>query len=125
MGFTQILAWGTTYYLPAVLAAPIAKETGWSITSVVGGLSWGMLVAGVFSPLVGRQIDRHGGRSALAASSLLLALGMLLMGLAGNTATYYLAWTLIGVAMAAGLYDAAFSTLDDCSAKGLEHQLPG
>ncbi|WP_283190666.1 MFS transporter [Pseudomonas sp. PMCC200344] len=111
MGFTQILAWGTTYYLPAVLAAPIAKETGWSITSVVGGLSWGLLVAGASSPAVGRQIDRHGGRSVLAASSLLLALGMLLMGLADNTAIYYLAWTLIGVAMAAGLYDAAFSTL--------------
>lgn len=111
MGFTQILAWGTTYYLPAVLAAPIAKETGWSITIVVGGLSWGLLVAGAASPAVGRQIDRHGGRTVLATSSLLLALGMLLMGLASNTATYYLAWTLIGVAMAAGLYDAAFSTL--------------
>ncbi|WP_294167119.1 MFS transporter [Pseudomonas sp.] len=111
MGFTQIIAWATTYYLPAVLATPIAKETGWSITSAVGGLSWGMLIAGASSPAVGRQIDRHGGRSILAASSLLLALGMLLMGLAGNLATYYLAWTLIGVAMAAGLYDAAFSTL--------------
>ena len=87
MGFTQILAWGSTYYLPAVLASPIAKETGWSITNVVGGLSWGLLVAGASSPAVGRQIDRHGGRSVLAASSLLLALGMLLMGLAGNVAT--------------------------------------
>ncbi|NWB49855.1 MFS transporter [Pseudomonas gingeri] len=111
MGFTQILAWGSTYYLPAVLASPIARETGWSITSVVGGLSWGLLVAGASSPGIGRQIDRHGGRSALAASSMLLALGMLLMGLASNVATYYVAWTLIGVAMAAGLYDAAFSTL--------------
>ncbi len=111
MGFTQILAWGSTYYLPAVLASPIAKETGWSITNVVGGLSWGLLIAGASSPAVGRQIDRHGGRSVLAASSLLLALGMLLMGLAENVATYYVAWTLIGVAMAAGLYDAAFSTL--------------
>src|SRR3989344_3964203 len=101
LGLTQILAWGSTYYLPAVLASPIAKETGWSITSVVGGLSWGLLIAGASSPAVGRQIDRHGGRSILAASSLLLALGMLLMGLAGNIATYYAAWTLIGVAIAA------------------------
>lgn len=125
MGFTQILAWGTTYYLPAVLAAPIAKETGWSITSVVGGLSWGMLVAGASSPAVGRHIDRHGGRSVLAASSLLLALGMLLMGLAGSTATYYLAWTLIGVAMAAGLYDAAFSTLGRLFGEGARTSITG
>ena len=125
MGFTQILAWGSTYYLPAVLAAPIAKETGWSITSVVGGLSWGLLVAGASSPAVGRQIDRHGGRSVLVASSLLLALGMLLMGLAGNVATYYVAWTLIGIAMAAGLYDAAFSTLGRLFGEGARTSITG
>lgn len=106
-----MLAWSTTYYLPAVLATPISKETGWSITSVVIGLSWGLLVAGACSPMVGRWIDRHGGRSVLATSSLLLALGMLLMGAASNLTTYYLAWTLIGAGMATGLYDAAFSTL--------------
>lgn len=125
MGFTQILAWGSTYYLPAVLAAPIAKETGWSITSVVGGLSWGLLVAGASSPSVGRQIDRHGGRSVLTASSLLLALGILLMGLAGNVATYYVAWTLIGVAMAAGLYDVAFSTQGRLFGEGARTSITG
>ncbi|MGX5800570.1 hypothetical protein ACWGS9_04930 [Bradyrhizobium sp. Arg314] len=30
LGVTQILAWGSSYYLPAVLAQPIAKDTGWS-----------------------------------------------------------------------------------------------
>ncbi|SDO46699.1 Predicted arabinose efflux permease, MFS family [Pseudomonas arsenicoxydans] len=111
MGIAQILAWSTTYYLPAVLATPIARETEWSITSTVAGLSWGLLVAGACSPLVGRQIDLHGGRPVLATSSILMALGLLLMGVAGNLVIYYLAWTFIGVAMAAGLYDAAFSTL--------------
>ncbi|MDX8466175.1 hypothetical protein RFM26_10825 [Mesorhizobium sp. VK23B] len=28
LGVTQILAWGSSYYLPAVLAAPIAADTG-------------------------------------------------------------------------------------------------
>jgi predicted MFS family arabinose efflux permease len=108
-----------------MLTSFLAKETGWSITSVVGGLSWGLLVAGASSPAVGRQIDRHGGRSVLAASSLLLALGMLLMGLAGTIAAYYLAWTLIGVAMAAGLYDAAFSTLGRLFGEGARTSITG
>jgi MFS family permease len=111
MGIAQILAWSTTYYLPAVLATPIARDMGWSITSTVAGLSWGLLVAGACSPMVGRQIDRHGGRPVLATSSILISLGLLLMGIASNLGIYYLAWTFIGVAMAAGLYDAAFSTL--------------
>jgi hypothetical protein len=38
-GVAQILAWGSSYYLPAVLAKPIADDTGWPLTWVVGGLS--------------------------------------------------------------------------------------
>jgi hypothetical protein len=42
LGVTQIFAWGSSYYLPAVLAAPIVADTGWSLTFVVGGLSIGL-----------------------------------------------------------------------------------
>src|SRR5437867_4392006 len=73
LGVTQILAWGSSFYLPAVLAAPIAADTGWSLPSVVAGLSCGLLLAGLVSPVTGRLIQRHGGRPVLAASSMLLA----------------------------------------------------
>lgn len=125
MGITQILAWGSTYYLPAVLAAPIAQDTGWSLTTVVGGLSWGMVVAGATSPAVGRYIDRHGGRVAMAISSLLLAIGLAAMGLAKSLEAYYFAWSLIGIAMAAGLYDAAFSTLGRLLGDGARTSITG
>jgi MFS family permease len=125
MGITQILAWGSTYYLPAVLAAPIAQDTGWSLTSVVGGLSWGMVVAGATSPAVGRYIDRHGGRVAMAVSSLLLAIGLAAMGLARSLEAYYFTWSLIGLAMAAGLYDAAFSTLGRLLGDGARTSITG
>ena len=69
------LALGTSFYFPAVLAAPIAAETGWSLGWVVGGVSIGMVVAGLIAPHVGAIIDRRGGRPVLAASSLLYAVG--------------------------------------------------
>lgn len=111
LGLTQILSWGSTFYLPAVLAAPIARESGWSLSIVVAGLSWGLLVAGFNAPRAGRLIDRYGGRPVLASSSVLLATGLALMGLAPNLTVYFLAWTILGAGMASGLYDAAFSTL--------------
>ena len=111
LGITQILAWGSSYYLPAVLAQPIAADTGWPLTWVVGGLSLGLLVAGLAAPLVGRQIHRHGGRPVLAASAALLAAGLLGIALAPNLPIFLLAWLIIGLGMSAGLYDAAFSTL--------------
>src|SRR5690242_17491569 len=75
LGLTQILAWGSSYYLLAVLAKPITADTGWPLAWVAGGLSLGLLAAGLVSPRVGDTIERRGGRSVLAVSAILLALG--------------------------------------------------
>jgi MFS family permease len=111
LGLTQIFAWGSSYYLLAVLAKPIAADTGWPLSLVVGGVSLGLLAAGAVSPRVGRAIDRHGGRLVLSASSALLAAGLLGLGLASSAPAYLAAWAVIGLGMGAGLYDAAFGTL--------------
>lgn len=111
MDFTQILAWSSTFYLPAVLANLIAKDTGWSLTLVIAGLSWGFIVTGICSPKVGRFIEQFGGRKALSISSIFFAIGLLCLGLSSHLLVYYFAWTMLGIGMAFGLYDAAFSTL--------------
>jgi hypothetical protein len=111
LGFTQCLSWGSSYYLLAVLAKPIAAETGWSLTWVVGGLSLGLLIAGFASPAMGRAVERFGGRPVLAWGSIILALGLLGLGVSAHPITYFAAWAVLGLGMAVGLYDAAFATL--------------
>jgi MFS family permease len=111
LGFTQCLAWGSSYYLLAVLAKPIAAETGWSLTWVVAGLSLGLLIAGVASPSMGRAVERRGGRPVLAGGSVVLALGLAGLGVSQHPITYFAAWAVLGLGMAVGLYDAAFATL--------------
>jgi MFS family permease len=106
LGIAQILAWGTSFYFPAVFAEPIVKETGWSLGFVVGGTSIGLLTAGLISPQVGRIIDVRGGRPVLLASSLFYAAGLALVGLSHVLPVYLLAWVLIGLGMGTGLYDA-------------------
>lgn len=108
---TQIFAWGSSYYLPAVLAHPIADDMAWSFAWVIAGLSLGLVIAGLVSPLVGRVINRTGGRSVLTLSSALLGAGLLVLGASQNLPMFFLAWLLIGVGMGAGLYDAAFGVL--------------
>jgi MFS family permease len=76
LGVTQILAWGSSYYLLAVLAEPIAASTDWPLAWVVSGLSLGLLTAGLVSPRVGDGIERYGGRPVLATSAALLAFGV-------------------------------------------------
>jgi MFS family permease len=111
LGVAQILGWGTSFYFPAVFGAPIVADTGWSLGWVVGGTSVGLLVAGLISPRVGKIIDRRGGRPVLAASSVLFAAGLATIGLAPVLPVYLLGWVVVGAAMGAGLYDAAFAAL--------------
>ena len=111
LGVAQILAWGTSFYFPAVFAGPIVADTGWSLGYVVGGTSVGLLVAGLISPQVGRIIDVHGGRSVLLASSLFYAAGLAGIAVAPALPIYLGAWVLLGIGMGSGLYDAVFAAL--------------
>jgi predicted MFS family arabinose efflux permease len=111
IGSLQILSWGSTFYLPAVLARPIAQDTGWPYAVVVAGLSVGLLMAGAVSPRVGRAIAQHGGRPVLAIGSILLAFGLVIIGAAQNYIWYFAGWAVLGAGMGAGLYDAAFASL--------------
>ena len=111
LGIVQILAWGSSFYFPAVLAAPIVADTGWPLSAVVGGVSLGLLVGGLISPKVGALIAHRGGRPVLAASSLLFASGLAGIGLSPSVPFYLTAWVVVGLGMGTGLYDAAFAAL--------------
>jgi predicted MFS family arabinose efflux permease len=111
LGFTQILGYGTSFYLLAVLAAPIASETGWDLPRITAGLSIGLFVGGLAAPAIGRFVDRFGGRPVLAFGSICFAVGLSGLGAATDILVYWLAWCVIGLGMAAGLYDATFSAL--------------
>jgi MFS family permease len=111
LGVTQILSWGTIFYTPVLIVPLIAADRGWSISFAMGGFSIGLLTAGLVAPYVGRAIDRYGGHVVMAIGSLIGALGLFLIVYAKAQFAYYAVWMVLGVAMAANLYDAAFATL--------------
>jgi MFS family permease len=111
LGLTQIIAWGTIFYPPVLTVPLIASERGWSMSFAMGGFSLALFAAGLVSPRVGLLIDRHGGHLVMPCGSLLAALGLLVIVCAEQPVAYLAAWSLIGIATAASLYDPAFSTL--------------
>src|SRR5437868_4471136 len=111
LGTTQTLAWGSSYYLPAILAEPIAEGLGLSRAVVFGVFSGSLLLSALLGPAVGRAIDNRGGRGVLVFSNLVLAAGLILLSLAQGVIGLAAAWAVLGVGMALGLYDAAFATL--------------
>jgi len=111
LGVTEIISWGTIFYTPVLIVPLIAAERGWSMSFAMGGFSVGLLVAGLVSPYVGRSIDRFGGHVVMTIGSLIGALGLALIVHAAHWAAYLAVWMVLGVAMAANLYDSAFATL--------------
>ncbi|HCG37737.1 MAG TPA: MFS transporter [Pseudomonas sp.] len=111
LGSAQTLAWGSTYYLPAILAEPMASELGISTGNVFAAFSVALIVTAVLGPLSGKRIDHHGGRDVLALSSIVFAVGLAMLGLANGPLMLWAGWLVIGIGMALGLYESAFSTL--------------
>ncbi len=111
LGVAQTLAWASSFYLPAMLAVPMARELGVTVPAVYALLSMALVVSALLGPLAGRLIDRHGGRPVLMACSGVFALGLAVLATAQGPLTLIVAWVLLGVAMGFGLYDAAFAAL--------------
>jgi MFS family permease len=111
LGTTQTLAWASSYYLPAILADPMAAAAGVPRAWVFAAFSASLLLSAIVSPSIGRLIDRRGGRGVLVASNLVLAAGLSALAACNGVASLVAAWAVLGIGMGLGLYDAAFATL--------------
>nr|WP_281076070.1 MFS transporter [Pseudomonas sp. BP8] len=125
MGVLQILVWGGSFFILAVMAEPIMRETGWASQWVYGALSLSLMVSALLAPLSSRLVARYGGRPQLAGSGAVVALGLLIMATSHGLPLFLLAWGVIGVGMAMGLYEALFSTLGALYAEGAGRAITG
>lgn len=125
LGTAQTLAWASTYYLPAILAVPMAHDLGVAPSTVFAAFSAALLISAFLGPSAGRAIDRLGGRPVLVFSSLVFASGLGLLGVAWNVYSMFMAWVLLGIGMGCGLYEAAFATLVRLQGDGSRASITG
>ena len=111
LGTAQTLAWASTYYLPAMLAVPMAKDIGVSTPTVFAAFSMALIVSALLGPYAGRSIDRWGARPVLSGTNLVFALGLAALANAHGPVGLLSAWVILGIGMGSGLYEAAFSAL--------------
>src|SRR4030081_411984 len=83
----------------SLLFPPIIEECGGERGVTAGAFSFGFLVSGVLSPLIGRMMDRFGPRAVMELGVILMASGMLLAPL--TTQPWHLYLT-IGVLVGGG-----------------------
>ena len=111
LGTAVTIAYASTYYLLAILAKDMAHSLGLAASTVFLAFSVALLVSAALGPIAGRLVDQYGGRTVLASTSFIFAAGLSALSAAQGPVSLFAAWMLIGVAMSAGFYEAAFSTL--------------
>ncbi|NKC31935.1 MFS transporter [Falsiroseomonas selenitidurans] len=123
LGITQILGWGTAYFLPGVLGAAIEADLGLPAGTAFAGIAILLGLAGALAPRVGRAIDRHGARPAMATGSCAFAAGLVLLAFAQGPAQAVAASLVMGVAGALALTEAANAALAALGAEGARRRL--
>ncbi|MGE0311311.1 MAG: MFS transporter [Lautropia sp.] len=125
LGTAQTLAWASTYYLPAILAAPMAHDLDTSVPIVFAAFSTALIVSALVGPRAGAVIDRLGGRPLLMTTSVVFALGLTGLGTSQGVVGLFAAWVVLGIGMGSGLYEAAFATLVRLEGKGARTSITG
>ncbi|MEO1718810.1 MAG: MFS transporter [Pseudomonadota bacterium] len=109
IGTTQIISWGSSFYVLGVLGGSIADGMSWPSAVVFGGFTLSVLVSSLISTWAGNLMDRSGARTVMAIGFIVLAASLWLLAQVQSVWQYFAVWTLIGVAMRLTLYDAAFA----------------
>ncbi|MCY4448199.1 MAG: MFS transporter [Chloroflexi bacterium] len=88
-----------TMTISGAVAAPMfsvfiprwSDEFGWSRTAISGAFSFGTVAAALAGPLVGRALDKYGGRWVMGGGGLLMAASVAGLGFVGNLVGLYAA----------------------------------
>lgn len=109
LAVTELVSWGVLIYAFSVFVVPMSAELGWSTAQLNGAYTTGVAVSGVIAVPVGHWLARHGARGVMTAGSLLGVAALLAWANVHSLVTFYAAFVLAGLAMAATLYEPAFA----------------
>src|SRR5262249_13769709 len=108
---TETVSWGILYYGFPVFLPPMEAELGWSRVQITGAFSLALLSSALAALRVGRWIARHGARGLMTAGSCAATLLTLAWSRVDSLPVLYVLWFLMGLALAATLYEPAFAAV--------------
>jgi MFS family permease len=99
------------YYGFPVFLASMEADLGGSRVAITGAFTVGMAVAALAAPPVGRWLDRRGPWGLMTLGSCLGAALMIAWSEVQSVGGLYAVWALMGLALAATLYEPAFGAV--------------
>ncbi len=112
LSLTEITSWGILYYTFSLLLGPMEHDLHWNQASLTGAYSLALLVSGLMAVPIGRWLDRaRTPRTLMAAGSLMGVAALVAWATVTSLPVFYVLWVALGIAMAATLYEPAFTTV--------------
>lgn len=123
LSVTETVTWGIVYYGFPVFLRPMERDLGASRVAVTAAFSIGLATSALASVAVGRWLDRRGPRALMTGGSCLATLLTFAWARVESLPALYGVWLLMGVAMAATLYEPAFAVVVSWFARGRDRAL--
>ena len=111
LSLAQLITWGSVFYTFALLMEPVERELGLTRAQSSLAFSLALFAEGVCGYPVGRWIDRGHERAVMTGGSLLIAAALAFHSQVRSAEGFYLAWTVLGAALAATLYNPVFAVV--------------
>ncbi len=111
LSVTQLISWGSVFYLFALVMAPVERELGLSRAQSSLAFSLALLAEGLLALPIGHLIDRGHERKVMTLGSLFLAVCLVLHSFVTSLGGFYAVWIGLGVGMTATLYTPVFAVV--------------
>ncbi|HSB40236.1 MAG TPA: MFS transporter [Methylomirabilota bacterium] len=108
---TEVVSWGILYYGFPVFLASLERDLDASRAAITGAFTMGMAIAALGAVPVGRWLDRRGPWALMTLGSCLGTALLVAWSRVESLAGLYVIWTLMGLALAATLYEPAFGAV--------------
>ena len=108
---TEIVSWGIMYYGFPVFLASMEADLDGSRVAITGAFTVGLAVAALAALPVGRWLDRRGPWGLMTLGSCLGVTLVIAWSRVTGVVGLYAVWTLMGLALAATLYEPAFGAV--------------
>lgn len=111
LAVTQTIGYGVLYYVFSLFLAPMAADLHTTAAAVTGALTVSVLTTAAAAVPIGRWLDRRGGRGLMTFGSVLGTGAVLAWSQVTDVRQLYAVFTVLGVASAMALYEAAFAVI--------------
>jgi MFS family permease len=111
LAFGQQVCWAALYYAFSSFVLPMQRALAWTKPQTMGAFTLGLAMWGASTYAMGAAIDRGKGRQVMSGGAALAGVGFLMWSTVASLPMLYLAWAVMGLAMAMTLYEPAFNVL--------------